>query len=188
MTGPSCHRSVVRRDNWSKVFSRFPGVWILLIAGSAVFGTGCRSRAAVVAPPAAIVSPTMDVLYQDDAGAVRDSSMWAVSDSAELATQWKRVTAASLSPPPVPAVNFRREMLLFVAAGPRKAGDRIHVDSTRVVGEALHAFVTITEACPRMPVNVYPLEVVKVTPTRRRVEFRVSSVLGKCPPESVRSR
>jgi len=131
-------------------------------------------------PQAAPASVVMEVVYQDDAGGVKDSTMWAVSDSSELASQWRRVTMANPSPPPAPRVNFQREMLLFVAAGPKKAGDRIHVDSVRVQNDVLSAFVTITEACPRLPVDVFPLEVVRVA-RARRADFRVTLAEGRCP-------
>jgi hypothetical protein len=127
------------------------------------------------------VTLSTEVVYQDDAGAVKDSAMWAVQDSTALAVQWRRLTAANPAVPPAPAIDFRRETLLFVAAGAKKAGDRIHVDSVLVQGDALAAFVTITEACPRLAIDVYPLEVVRVSPARRQVRFVVSSAQARCP-------
>jgi hypothetical protein len=144
----------------------------VLLVAAGLAGTAC-SHAVVMTTPFRPVAPEA-VVYQDDAGGLQDSTFAAVTDALDWEHQWERVTSTNPSPPQRPSVDFDREMLLIAAAGRMKAGDRIHVDSVGVQKEVFRAFVTITTACTQLNIDVFPLEIVRVPKTSKRVQFQVA--------------
>jgi hypothetical protein len=111
-------------------------------------------------------------LYYDNAGGIQDSLRVVVRDAAQLRSFWERATSRQVAPPPLPEVDFQREMVLVVAAGRRSVEDRIRVDSVGVrrepaaPGRAATAEVTVVvrlfEGCRRFVTEAYPLELVRV--------------------------
>jgi hypothetical protein len=143
-----------------------------LLVAITLAATGC-SRAVVMSTPFSPVAPEA-IMYQDDAGGLQDSTYMAVTDALNWEHLWQRVTSTNPNPPQIPSVDFDREMLLIAAAGRMKAGDRIHVDSVGVQKDVFHAFVTITTACTQLDIDVFPLEIVRVPKTNKRVQFQVN--------------
>jgi hypothetical protein len=144
----------------------------VLTLGAALALGGCgRGGGAPPAPrPLGAVPIEARVLY-DNGGGIRDSMQVAIRDAATLRDIWQRATSTQSSPPPVPDVDFERQMLLLVASGRMRPEDEIHVDSlgTRreitAAGreqEVLAVQYTITEGCGRFPRDAYPLEIVRV--------------------------
>lgn len=134
---------------------------------------GCAGgRGASPAPAPMGPVPQASLLYDDDAGGgVRDSVRLVVRAPAELDDLWRRATAGQSAPPPAPAVDFAREMVVAVAAGRMAPDDRIRVDSVGLrrepgadgrVREVLAVLVRTTEECGRYATPVYPLQVVRV--------------------------
>jgi hypothetical protein len=101
-------------------------------------------------------------VYYDDGPAIRDSARLIVRDSAAWHTQWRRATSLQPTPPPVPPLDFSREMAVLVAAGRMSPGDQIHVDSAGVQGDYFVVWVRTIVQCRRVTGEVYPLEIVRV--------------------------
>ena len=110
-------------------------------------------------------------VYYDDGPAFRDSVRMVVRDRATWQTVWAQATSTQASPPPLPAINFSREMVVLVGAGKMTPGDQIHVDSVGVRGDAYLVVVHTTVQCRPFPAAVYPLEIVRVPRSDRRTEF-----------------
>jgi hypothetical protein len=143
----------------------------MALACAAATAAACAGGAPA-SPPALAPMPQAALIYDDDAGEVRDSVRLVVRAPAELDALWRRATAGQPAPPPAPAVDFSREMVLAVAAGRMAPDDRIRVDSVGVrrepgadgrLREVLAVLVRTTEACGRYATAaVYPLQVVRV--------------------------
>jgi hypothetical protein len=111
-------------------------------------------------------------VYSDNAGEIQDSLRIVIRDDQQLRSLWERATARQASPPPLPEVDFGREMLLVVAAGRRGPEDRIRVDSVgfqrdptarpQTQPAEMTAIVRLSEGCRRFAVDAYPVEIVRV--------------------------
>lgn len=129
-------------------------------------------------PPPLVVLPTErgwrvednDRLYTDDAAPV-DSMRQVITDSRNFTRLWDLATSAQDSPPPLPSIDFARNMVLMVTAGRRNSGDGIRVDSIgfRLVPdgkggqrEVMYAVVRLIVDCSPFPGDSYPLEIVRV--------------------------
>jgi hypothetical protein len=110
-------------------------------------------------------------LLYDNSGGVRDSSALVIRDEAALREAWQRATSTQASPPPVPEVDFRRDMVLLVSTGRMWPDDQLRVDSAGVRREAtvggrqeevLAVVFTVTEGCRRINRDAYPVELVRI--------------------------
>jgi hypothetical protein len=152
---------------------RYGLIALALMLPAAVLG-GCHrgSRAAAPPPPAqALPLLPMARLYSDNGGGIQDSVRIVVRDQPTLEQVWKQATSGQSSPPPLPAVDFSKEMVLVVGAGRKTPEDQIHVDSVavrKVAGasgkteEAMAAIVRTLEGCRRFRADAYPVEIVRV--------------------------
>ncbi|PYP90931.1 MAG: hypothetical protein DMD34_16545 [Gemmatimonadetes bacterium] len=110
-------------------------------------------------------------VYYDDGPAFRDSVRMVVRDGAAWRTVWAQATSAQPAPPPLPAVDFEREMVLVVGAGKMTPGDQIHVDSAGVRRDFFVAVVRTIVQCRPFPADAYPLEIVRVTRSDKTATF-----------------
>lgn len=119
-------------------------------------------------------------LYYDDSGGIADSLRLIVRDPALWRDIWDRATSTLGSPPPLPAVDFSREMVLVVAAGRMNPGDRVQVDSAGVRSEldpdgrrreVMVATVRIILDCTGFEADVFPLDIVRVRRFEGPVQF-----------------
>jgi hypothetical protein len=119
-------------------------------------------------------------VFYDNGGGIRDSSQVVIRDAAALQEAWQRATSTQSSPPPVPEIDFGRQMLLLVAAGRMSPDDQIHVDSVGVRREVavsggnrdvLAVQYTITEGCRRFNRDAWPVEIVRVRRYDGEVRF-----------------
>jgi hypothetical protein len=110
-------------------------------------------------------------LYYDNGSAPQDSARTIVRDGEALRGLWQRLTATQASPPPMPAVDFTREMLALVAAGRMTPDDQIRVDSVALtremdasakMTETLNIFVATVTGCRRFNAEAYPIEIVRL--------------------------
>ncbi|MBX6366072.1 MAG: hypothetical protein IRZ00_19665 [Gemmatimonadetes bacterium] len=143
---------------------------VLTVAVLAACHRGSSAAAPAPQPPALPLLP-MARLYSDNGGGIQDSVRLVVRDQATLEEVWKQATAGQASPPPLPTVDFTKEMVLVVGAGRKTPEDQIHVDSVavrRVAGvggkeeEAMAAIVRTLEGCRRFRADAYPVEIVRV--------------------------
>jgi hypothetical protein len=153
----------------------------LLLTGSlAACGRGGSAPAPPPAPEPLARLEAAQRLYYDDGGGIADSLRVAVRDPALLRDLWDRATSTLDSPPPLPTVDFAREMVLVVAAGRMNPGDRIQVDSAGVRSELdpdgrrreiMLAQVRIIVDCTGFDADVYPVEIVRVRRFDGPVQF-----------------
>ena len=138
------------------------------LAALALLAAGCgRGRPATLAP-APVLQPS--VLYDDDAGGVRDSVRVVVRDPAAFQVLWRNATQGQPSPPPLPSVDFAREMVVAVGAGRMTPDDRIRVDSVSLRPEAgggrarasLVVLVRTTHGCGPFSTAAWPVQLVRV--------------------------
>jgi hypothetical protein len=138
---------------------------LLLVLLAAACGSGPRAPAALGAMP-------IDArLLYDNGGGIRDSSALVIRDAATLQEVWGRATSTQSSPPPVPDVDFRRDMVLLVSTGRMWPDDQLRVDSAGVrreptttggQQEVLAVVFTVTEGCRRINRDAYPVELVRI--------------------------
>jgi hypothetical protein len=64
------------------------------------------------------VDPAVTVSIRNSGG-IRDSTRVVIRDVATLGEYWRQATSTQVAPPPVPTVDFNREMAILVAAGRR---------------------------------------------------------------------
>jgi hypothetical protein len=140
---------------------------LLLVLACAAAACGGRAKA----PPALSPLPQAFVVYEDDAGGLRDSVRLVVRSAAELDGLWRQATQGQDQPPPLPAVDWNREMVLAVAAGRMSPGDRIQVDSVGMrrepgddgrMRDVLAVLVRTTQSCGGFTNPAFPVNVVRV--------------------------
>lgn len=110
-------------------------------------------------------------LYYDDGPAFRDSVRLVVRDVTSWPGIWARATATQATPPPLPAIDFGRDMVVLVGAGHMSPGDQIHVDSAGEHQGNYSVIVRTILACHPFAADAYPLEVVRVPRTEKAVMF-----------------
>lgn len=153
-----------------------------------------RSRPAVAATAATLaalafcsspppgLSPVPDParLYYNDSGGIADSTRRVVRDVDAWQQAWSRATSRQEDPPPTPAVDFDRDMVLVVAAGRSSPGDRIRIDSVGVTRQAtpggdtrevLRVVVREVRACGDFQGEAFPVEIVRVRAFDGPVDF-----------------
>jgi hypothetical protein len=125
-------------------------------------------------PPAenlAALDPDARIYYDDAAVAFTDSIRLTIRDVETWRNIWGRATAGQASAPPLPAIDFGRDMLLLVGAGRLRSGDQIHVDSVGTRKGTTVAVVRTTVECQAFPAVAYPFEIVRVKRSERAVLF-----------------
>jgi len=158
-----------------------PGRAVLaLLLGAVVAAGGCGHKAPPAAPAPLQALTPLSRIYYDNGGGIQDSMRTVVRDAQSLAALWQRATAGQTSPPPPPAVDFSREMVLVAAAGRMTPDDQIQVDSVAVrkertpegkLQDVLTAWVRVTQGCHRFRADAYPVELVRVRQFRGPVHF-----------------
>ncbi len=145
----------------------------LLALAFAAAAAACAHGGAAPPPLSAVLGPVAPEarLYYDDAGGFPDSARIVVREAARWREIWQQATSKRPSPPPMPQVDFDRDMVVVVAAGRRKAEDQIRVDSVGVRKErdaagnehdALAVVVRTIQGCGNFNADAYPVEVVRV--------------------------
>ena len=124
-------------------------------------------------PGIEVLTPVLSTarVYYDDGPAFRDSVRMVVRDGAAWRTVWAQATSTQPAPPPLPAVDFDREMVLVVGAGKLTPGDQIHVDSAGVRQDFFVAVVRTIVQCRPFPADAYPLEIVRVRRSDKQATF-----------------
>lgn len=121
-------------------------------------------------PPPPTPMPPPVPLYTDNGGGIRDSTRVVIRDAAALVQYWERATGPQASPPPVPSIDFDREMVVLVALGRATPEEEIHVDSLLVRRElnaagdrveTLSIVVRTVQGCGRFRTEAFPLEIVR---------------------------
>jgi hypothetical protein len=159
----------------------------VLLCATVALAAGCHHGGG--GPPAPKPEPPIAMkpldesarIYYDNGIGFADTSRTIVKDTAAFRQIWKRATQGQPSPPPLPTVDFSKDMVVVVAGGRMKPGDAIRVDSIGTRGTITVLVVRTTVACQPFPTDAFPFEVVKVTRTDGQVRFTEHKVkLGDC--------
>ena len=123
--------------------------------------------------PAVAMKPLDDAarVYYDNGIGFADTLRNVVKDTSAFRQFWKRATQGQPSPPPLPTVDFSKDMVVVVAGGRMKPGDAIRVDSVGTRGTLMVLVVRTTVACTPFPSDAFPFEMVKVARTDGQVRF-----------------
>lgn len=146
------------------------------VAGASllVLLTACSHRVPAIAPqPRMTLQPLADSaqVYYDNGLAFADSARIVVRDSAAWRAIWQRATRPQASPPPMPEIDFNREMIVVAAAGRMKPGDVVHVDSIGVYRSTTVLTVRTITACQPFPYDAYPFEIISIPRRDGPVQF-----------------
>ncbi|MCU0648747.1 MAG: hypothetical protein MUF00_12170 [Gemmatimonadaceae bacterium] len=126
--------------------------------------TACSARG-----PATMAMRPVDIverLYSDDGAGITDSSRRVARTASEYKALWREATRAQRTEPEAPSIDFSRAIVVLVAAGPSRPGDRIRVDSVATTKRELAIVVRTTLACQPLPGTVYPIEMVALPKPR----------------------
>jgi hypothetical protein len=118
----------------------------------------------------------MSGLYQERTMVIRSPAEWQ--------GQWRRITARQGGPPELPPVDFRREMLLMAAMGPKPSGGyRAVVDKVLEQEEGLLAFVRFVSpgrGCGAIAAVTSPVDIVRVPASPKTVRWVVERQSADC--------
>ena len=152
----------------------------LLVVLLAALGATACGRGSVPAPRALAPVAIEARLWRADDGGIPDSTEHVIRDAETMRDLWQRATSTQATPPDLDPIDFRRQMVLLVAAGRMSPEDEIRIDSIGVRSEpmpdggrqdVLAVQYSITENCSRFPGDVYPVEIVRVSRYDGRVRF-----------------
>lgn len=110
-------------------------------------------------------------VFYDNSIAFGDSARIVVRDTTTWRATWLRATRSQPSPPPMPSIDFTREMVIVAAAGRMKPGDAIRVDSIGVLGSTTVLAVRTIVACQAFPADAFPFVIVRVPRRDGAVQF-----------------
>jgi hypothetical protein len=159
------------------------GVLSMLISGLSV--GGCRSSSQLEAP--------QEVAAELDSGSIllhlgysgfSEPVRFVVRDSAQWAVLWATAFARQITVPPLPAVDFERDMILVAALGARPSGGYdIGIEGVRPEqGEAV-ALVTTTvpaEECYTTAAITEPLVMLRVGAVAGGMRFSEQTETRSC--------
>jgi hypothetical protein len=132
--------------------------------------SACGGGGGPALPPPPTPMPPPVPLYRDNGGGIRDSTRVVILDEATLDQYWAAATSPQSSPPPMPVVDFDREMIILVALGRATPEEEIHVDSLLVRRElnaagdrveTLAIVVRTVQGCGRFRTEAFPLAIVR---------------------------
>jgi hypothetical protein len=109
----------------------------------------------------------MSGLYQERTMVIRNEAEWL--------GQWRRITARQGNPPRLPDVDFRREMLLVAAMGPKPTGGyRVVIDKVVEQPGDLLAFVRFISpgrGCGAIAAMTSPVDIVRLRASPKTVRW-----------------
>lgn len=123
--------------------------------------------------------------YFRHSSALHNPANLVITQQAEWDGIWRRIVANQGDKPPVPAVNFAREMLLVAAMGGQPSGGyAIHIDRVINNGAFLEVLVTRTSPgsrCGATAAITNPVDVVRVPTSQLPVRWSMRDVQTVCP-------
>ena len=124
-----------------------------------------------------------DLPFLQNSG-LRDSLRTVIRDQAAFAELWARMYAPYGERPPVPDVDFDREMIVAAALGTRSSGGyAIYLDSATIAGDALVVHVRRVEPGPNCGTTqalTEPVDLARVPRDARPVRFVEHSAVHQC--------
>ena len=170
-----------------RVYPQFPGVnemprsmTIALSLCALALAAGCAGRAAPAGAPPRAEIPASALVYYDNSGGIQDSLRLVVRDAVTMRDVWRRATSTQSSPPPLPTVDFAREMVVVVGTGRMTPADEVRVDSLAIREQALagqrpsrvmELVVHTIRGCQTIRADAYPLAIMRVQRFDGEVRF-----------------
>ena len=159
-----------------RCLANFSGTLVASLLPAVCVATGPRGSPDAEQPFETVLAATRSGLDQPRREVIRDAASWA--------RLWAEIHARESPAPPLPPVDFERQMLIAVALGTRASGGfGIRVTSVVVRGDRLE--VAVEESCPAKGAMLtlsltQPVEVVRVAKAARAPAFRESRA-ATCP-------
>lgn len=156
------------------------GMYCAAIASIVIVGGCSRGAPPPVIAPTFATLPETALIYYDNSGGIQDSLRLVIREPAEFGEIWERATSTQSSPPPLPPVDFEREMVVVAAAGRMTPADLIRVDSVsireeRIAGadseQVMDVIVHTVRGCQEFTSDAYPLAILRVQRFDGRVRF-----------------
>ena len=108
-----------------------------------------------------------------------------VRDSATWATTWTMVLGSHSPKPPLPSVDFSREMIVVASMGTRSSGGyTVGIDSVFVARDTVFFRVRETSPGPRCGTTAAltsPVGLARVERSEMPVGYEISPVISDCP-------
>lgn len=134
--------------------------------------------------PAERVAEVAMVHYRHSSG-FDTQQQFVVRDSAAWATTWTTLLGSHSPQPPVPSVDFSREMIVVASMGTRSSGGySVGIDSVFVARDTVFFRVRETSPgarCGTTAALTSPVGLARVERSERPVGFVTSSVVSECP-------
>jgi hypothetical protein len=115
---------------------------------------------------------------------VIDSVRVVVRDSTKWRALWARINRPFIPAPPLPSIDFSREMVVVAGLGARpSAGYDIVIESVEQDSAGIEVALRRTgpaPGCPVPAVMTQPLDVARIPASEQRVRFRERSVVVPC--------
>jgi hypothetical protein len=113
-----------------------------------------------------------------------DSTRFVVRDSDAWRGTWQTIHRPFLPPPPVPPIDFSREMVVVAALGARPSeGYEVVFENVREDTTGIEVAVRVSEparGCPVAAVMTQPVDLARIPASARPVRFRQRNVVVPC--------
>ncbi len=161
-----------------KVIIAIVAIVALLVVGGAVayFMRTPVTRLGDVVP--------FETVKKDFHGGVEAGENVAVTGEAEWTTLWNQMAANITPKPPVPAIDFSKEMVIGVFLGIKPTGG-YSIEVTRIAESADRITVYVREVSPGPNCRVTealtnPYHIVKIETSSKQVDFSVTKDVTEC--------
>lgn len=169
----------------------------LLLAASVVAGTAACGPAATFEPdesrsPASVMAPVLVSRLRAEPysftnfSSVRAPERTVIGDMTAWRAAWSRLWAGAALEPPLPAVDFAREVIVLAALGERPTGGyQILVDSATVAREGgvvvYVRTVSLGATCGAYQALTQPVDLARLPRVQGPATFREHAVVANCP-------
>jgi hypothetical protein len=154
-----------------------------------VLAIGCRSAFAAGQPaldrvPVPVIRLRTEATAFSTYTGLRDSLRTVVRDSLNWRTLWERINRPFFPPPPLPAIDFGREMVVVAALGTRSsAGYDVVIEGAEQSSNGIEVALrraSPAPGCPVPAVMTQPLDLARIPASDQPVRFRERSVVVPC--------
>jgi hypothetical protein len=154
-----------------------------------VVGCACRATLASAQPP--LSRDPSPVARLSSSGAsfsvfsgFTDSARFVVRDSDTWRETWQTIHRPFIPPPPVPPIDFSREMVVVAALGTRPSeGYEVVFENVREDTSGIEVAVRVSEpdrGCPVAAAMTQPVDLARIPTSARPVRFRQRNVVVPC--------
>jgi hypothetical protein len=113
-----------------------------------------------------------------------EERMLAIRSAPEWEGQWRRLMARQGNPPPPPAVDFKRDMLLMAAMGPQRSGGySVLIERVLDQPEALFALVRMISPGPKcgaIAALTSPVDIVRLPASSKPIRWVIERTANDC--------